>query len=159
MRRQTRRLRLLSSARGTEPAPAPYRRRSVHLPTETVRSRWPPALLGRRALIEVCSIVGLCVVVWVWRRPEQLSRPYVWVEESTILRNFVADGWAAALEPIQGYLILPATVLVTLAAEISFVHLPGLMYVFSLVVFVATVLLLVVPESGGATGRHARRWH
>jgi hypothetical protein len=96
---------------------------------------------------QVVSVVALCVAVWVWRRPEQLVRPYVWVEESDILANFLADGWAAALEPLQGYMLLPATFLVTLAAKISFVHLPGLMYVFSLGVFVATVLLLVVPES------------
>jgi hypothetical protein len=95
----------------------------------------------------VVSVVALCVLVWVCRRPEQLVRPYVWVEESHILRNFLADGWSAALEPIQGYLILPSTFLVTLAAELSFVHLPGLMYLFSLALFVATVLLLVVPES------------
>ena len=109
--------------------------------------RRPP--LGSAALEghEVVSAVAVCVAVWVWRRPEQLVRPYVWVEESHILRNFLTDGWTAAVEPIQGYLILPSTALVTLAAEISFVHLPGLMYLCSLAVFVATVLLLVVPES------------
>ena len=52
-----------------------------------------------------------------------------------------------AFEPIQGYLILPANVLVALAADISFMHLPELMYAFALAVFVATVLLLVLPES------------
>jgi hypothetical protein len=127
-----------------------------HLGAET-RGRRPAALLRPRALIEVVSIVAACVLVWVWRRPEQLVRPYVWVEESTILENFVADGWTAAVEPIQGYVILPATVFVTLAAEISFVHLPGLMYVFALAVFVATIVLLVVPESrwGDRTTRAA----
>jgi hypothetical protein len=96
---------------------------------------------------QVVSVVALCLVVWVWRRPEQLVRPYVWVEESHILRNFLADGWLAAVEPVQGYLILPATALVTLAAELSFVHVPGLMYLFSSAVFATTVLLLVIPDS------------
>jgi hypothetical protein len=121
--------------------------RSVRRLVESGPDRWARVLRRRRAPIEVVSIVALCVLVWIWRRPEQVVRPYVWVEESTILRKFIEDGWAAALEPISGYLILPATVLVTLSAELSFVHLPGVMYVFALAVFVATILLLVVPES------------
>jgi hypothetical protein len=121
--------------------------RPVHQCVEARRDRWARVLQRRRAPIEVASVVALCVVVWVWRRPEQLVRPYVWVEESHILQNFIEDGWSAALEPISGYLILPATDLVTLSAELSFVHLPGVMYVFALAVFVGTILLLVVPES------------
>jgi hypothetical protein len=107
----------------------------------------PVELLGRRDVLEVLAILAFCVLVWVWRRPEQVVRPYVWVEESVILRNFLEDGWSSALEPIQGYLILPATFLVTLSAEVSFAELPGVMYVFALAVFVATVLLLVLPTS------------
>jgi hypothetical protein len=124
---------------------------------ESRRDRWARVLQRRRAPIEVVSIVGVCVGIWIWRRPGQLLRPYVWVEESHILQNYLEDGWTAALEPIQGYLILPATVLVTLSAELSFVHLPGVMYVFSLAIFVATVLLLVVPGSrwGDRTTRGA----
>jgi hypothetical protein len=101
--------------------------------------------------------VAACVVVWILRRPEQLTRPYVWVEESFIIRNFLEDGWAGAFEPIQGYLILPANVLVALATDISFMQLPELMYAFGLVVFVATVLLLLLPESrwGDLTTRSA----
>jgi hypothetical protein len=138
-------------------APALQRRRSLRQLVDSQPDRWARILGRRRAPIEVASIVALCVVVWVWRRPEQLVRPYVWVEESHILQNFIEDGWSASLEPIQGYLILPATVLVTLSAELSFVELPGVMYAFSLAVFVATVLLLVVPESrwGNRTTRGA----
>jgi hypothetical protein len=147
----------LSSARRTETAPSRYRRPVEQVGPHTRRPQGVLALLQNRGLIEVVSIVALCVLVWVWRRPEQVVRPYVWVEESHILEDFLQDGWAAALEPIQGYLILPATFLVTLAAEISFVELPGLMYVFALAVFVATVLLLVIPESrwGDRTTRAA----
>lgn len=131
--------------------------RSERQVVESRRDRWARVLQRRRAPIEVVSIVAVCVGIWIWRRPEQLLRPYVWVEESHILQNYLEDGWTAALEPIQGYLILPATVLVTLSAELSFVHLPGVMYVFSLAIFVATVLLLVVPGSrwGDRTTRGA----
>jgi hypothetical protein len=80
----------------------------------------------------------------------------MWVEESFIIRNFLEDGWAGAFEPIQGYLILPANVLVASATEISFMQLPDLMYAFALAVFVAAVLLLF-PESrwGDLTTRSA----
>jgi hypothetical protein len=46
---------------------------------------------------------------------------------------------------------------VTLAAEISFVELPALMYVLALAIFVATVLLLLIPDShwGNRTTRAA----
>lgn len=111
----------------------------------------------RRDALRILAVVGFCVVVWVWRRPEQLRRPYVWVEESEIIRNFLRDGWAGGLEPIQGYLVLPANVLVSLATAISFMDLPELMYVFALAVFVATVLLIILPESrwGDRTTRSA----
>ena len=114
-----------------------------------LRRRLPEAwgAATRRESVRIFAVVGVCFLVWILRRPEQLTRPYVWVEESFIIRNFLDDGWAGAFEPIQGYLILPANVLVALAADISFVHLPELMYAFASAVFVATVLLLVVPES------------
>jgi hypothetical protein len=142
---------------GTDPARAARRQTEEPSGPDSHRRRSALELLGRRDVLEIIGIVGFCVLVWVWRRPEQVVRPYVWVEESHILRNFLEDGWTSALEPVQGYLILPATFLVTLSAEISFTELPGVMYVFALGVFVATVLLLVVPESrwGDRTTRAA----
>jgi hypothetical protein len=92
-------------------------------------------------------VTAACVLIWALRRPEQLTRPYVWVEESHIIRNFLRDGWAGAFDPIQGYLILPANVLVALATDLSFMHLPRLTYAFATALFVATVLLLLVPDS------------
>jgi hypothetical protein len=110
-----------------------------------------------RDSLRILAVAAFCVLVWILRRPEQLTRPYVWVEESFIVRNFLDDGWAGAFETIQGYLILPANVLVALATEISFLQLPELMYAFALAVFVATVLLLLLPVSrwGDLTTRSA----
>ena len=110
-----------------------------------------------RDAVRIVAVAGLCLIIWILRRPEQLTRPYVWVEESFIIRNFLDDGWAGAFEPIQGYLILPSTVLVTLATDLSFVHLPELTYIFATLVFMATILLLLVPEShwGDLTTRSA----
>jgi len=93
------------------------------------------------------ALVAVCVVVWVWRRPEQLVRPYVWDEESYVLRYYVHGDWIGVLKPLEGYLTLPTNVLVALAASISFVHLPIVMYVFASLMFIATVLIIVVPDS------------
>jgi hypothetical protein len=113
--------------------------------------------LLRRDAVRIPAVVAACVLLWIWRRPEQLSRPYVWVEESYIIKNFLEDGWSGAFDPIQGYLILPANALVSLATWISFLQVPKLMYGFALAVFAATILLLLVPESrwGGLATRSA----
>jgi hypothetical protein len=81
------------------------------------------------------------------RRPQQVWHPYIWDEEGIVVRHFLDGGWLSALGPIQGYLILPATLLVPLAASISFAHLPVLMFWFATGVFALTVVILVVPES------------
>ena len=80
-------------------------------------------------------------------RPDQVSHPYVWDEESFVLKHFVDHGWLAPLKPVEGYLILPVGLLEALAAQISFVHLPRLMYGFATLMFLATIALLVFPDS------------
>ena len=50
---------------------------------------------------------------WSWRK---LFHPYLWDEESIVIRRFLDDGWLGALHPVQGYLILPTTLLLPLAA-------------------------------------------
>jgi hypothetical protein len=105
------------------------------------------ALARRGGVIAIGAAAGLCLLIWIWRRPEQLTRPYVWDEESVILERFVSGGWLDAFRPVNGYLILPANVLVPLAAEISFPNLPPLMYAFSTFVFLVTLLILLLPDS------------
>ena len=80
------------------------------------RERLPGALKAatRQDSVRIVALAGVCMLIWILRRPEQLTRSYVWVEESFIVRNFLDDGWAGAFEPIQGYLILPANTLVAL---------------------------------------------
>ena len=105
-------------------------------------------LTSRRATL---LVVGGCLLIWFWRRPEQLLRPYVWDEESVVIRRFLDDGWLGALRPVQGYLILPSTLLLPLAAAISFAHLPVLAYWMATTVFALTVWMLVVPDSRWGT--------
>jgi hypothetical protein len=99
----------------------------------------------------------LCLGIWIARRPEQLTRPYVWAEESFILRRYLSDGWSGALEPVQGFLVVPTNPLLALAAELSFVRLPWIAYVLATAVFATTILMLVLPESwwGGRGTRAA----
>jgi hypothetical protein len=76
-----------------------------------------------------------------------MLHPYVWDEESLVIRRFLDDGWFGALRPVQGYLILPASFLLPLAASVSFVHLPVLAFWMATLVFGLTVWMLVLPES------------
>jgi hypothetical protein len=89
----------------------------------------------------------MCLLIWFWRRPEALAHPYVWDEESFVLRRFIEDGWASALHPVQGYLVLPTSLLLTISASVSMAHLPILTYSAATGIFGATIVLLVVPES------------
>ena len=63
------------------------------------------------------------------------------------MRHFLDGGWLGAVRPVQGYVILPTTLLLPLAASVSFAHLPVLMFWLATGVFALTVVMLVVPES------------
>lgn len=92
-------------------------------------------------------VLGGCLLIWFGRRPEQLFHPYLWDEESNVLRRFLDDGWLGALRPDEGYLILPATLLLPLAAIISFTHLTVVAFWMATTVFALTVWMMVVPDS------------
>ena len=97
-----------------------------------------------------------CLSIWFLRRPQQVWHPYVWAEESIVVRHFLDGGWLGALRPVQGYVILPTTLLLPLAASVSFAHLPVLMSLLATGVFALTVVMLVVPESRwGSRGTRA----
>jgi hypothetical protein len=109
--------------------------------------RWRDAWHRHERLFTTLGVVAFCVLIWIWRRPGQLTHPYVWDEESTILRHYLDGGFIGALGPVQGYLILPPAFLFAVAVKISIVQLPWLTYAFALLVFVATILMIVVPDS------------
>ena len=97
---------------------------------------------------ELGAVVCLCFVIWILRRPHQLLQPYVWVEESQILREYIHHGWLGAIKfAPAGYLIMPVNLLLPFSAWISFIHLPALLYVFATAVFAVTILLIVLPDS------------
>jgi hypothetical protein len=80
--------------------------------------------------------VGLAIatiVILIWRRPDQLLHPYVWVEEGTItLPAYLHHGWLSLFHPVAGYLVLPSKLIFLTAATLSFAHLPELTYWFTL---------------------------
>jgi hypothetical protein len=105
------------------------------------------ALRRQAKPIVTVGAVALCLIVWIARRPEQLTRPYVWDEEAVVLKDFIESGWAAALTPVQGYLVLPSSPLLALGAQISLTDVPTTSYISASLVFVVTVVMLVVPDS------------
>jgi hypothetical protein len=92
-------------------------------------------------------VMGGCLLIWFTRRPEQLFHPYLWDEESQILRHFLSGGWLGAQRPVNGYFNLTATLLVPLAATISFAHLPIVAFWMATAVFLLTIWMLVIPDS------------
>lgn len=106
------------------------------------RPRLPRSVIKREAIL----LVGLAiatVAILIWRRPDQLLHPYVWVEEGTItLPAFLHHGWLSLFYPVQGYLVLPSKLIFLLAATLSFAHLPVLTYWLT-VVFTFLVVVCV----------------
>lgn len=109
--------------------------------------RWRDAWQRHERLFTTIGVVAFCVLIWIWRRPGQLTHPYVWDEEVTILRHYLDGGFIGALRPVDGYLILPPAFLFAVAVKISIVQFPWLTYAFALLVFIATILMIVVPDS------------
>lgn len=93
-------------------------------------------LLSRSAFKrEAVLLAGLAiatVVILIWRRPDQLLYPYIWVEEGTVtLPALIHHGWLSLFYPVQGYLVLPAKLIFLTAATLSFAYLPELTYWFT----------------------------
>lgn len=72
--------------------------------------------------------LGAALVATMWyRRPDQFTHPYIWVEDGTRnLPDYIAHGWAFVLEPMVGYISLPIRVLFGIGASVSFRWLPEL---------------------------------
>lgn len=96
----------------------------------------------------VASTVVLSLVVWVLRRPDQLLRPYVWVEKYLIINRTITEGfWSAAVGEYVGYLMVPTSLIVAAVTVIDLRSLPELAYLAATIVFILTILLIVVPSS------------
>lgn len=114
---------------------------------ETSNEVEPPAQRSMLSAGLASFTIVACLMVWVMRRPAQLVTPYIWAEESVVLKSWLEQGWSAAFNPLQGYFAFPSSLLIVLGAELSAPALPVLEYVFATAVFLTTVALLLVPDS------------
>ena len=92
-----------------------------------------PALLA-------LSLVVATVAVLFWRRPDQFFAPMIWAEDSTILGDYAAHGWASIVVPIQGYHILSTKLITMSSFQLSFALAPY----FALWITVAFTCLVVL---------------
>lgn len=82
-----------------------------------------------RRLAEILALLAIIFTALIWRRPDQMLHPYIWVEEGThTLPDYARIGWLSAFSPVAGYLVLPAKIIFLAAATISFDHLVTIEY-------------------------------
>lgn len=94
------------------------------------------------------GFIVLAILILIWRRPDQFSHPYIWVEEGTVtLPAYLAHGWRSLLDPVAGYIVLPAKLIFLSAASLSFSHLPRLEYWFTLIFEAGTLALIAFSPS------------
>ena len=71
------------------------------------------------------GLLLLTVAVLWWRRPDQFSHPYIWVEEgSYTLKAYAASGLASVVEPVSGYFVLAAKLIALTAFRLSIAWAP-----------------------------------
>ena len=87
------------------------------------------------------------IVLYARRRPDQLAHPMVWAEETVILGRWFTSHSSALVDPVAGQSVLVSSWLVSLAGAISLRHLPTIEVGLMLLVFAATLLLLILPDS------------
>jgi len=87
----------------------------------------------------------LTIVVLVFRRPDQFSNPYIWVEDgTTILNQYLEHGWLTLFYPVNGYFITPTKIIHTLSVMLSFRWFPEISYWLTMLftIFVVSAIAL-----------------
>ena len=72
----------------------------------------------------LASLWLLTVVVLVWRHPDQFSHPYIWGEESFVLRDYTERGLAAIFGSTHGFPDLIARAISVFSFQLSILHAP-----------------------------------
>lgn len=80
------------------------------------------------------AAIGLAaILISMIRRPNQINRPAIWVEEGTqFLPQYLEHGWRFLFDPVNGYLIIPSKLNAWIAYHLSFEHYPEVSYVLAL---------------------------
>ena len=101
------------------------------------------------------GVLLLTVAVLWWRRPDQFSHPYIWVEEgSYTLKAYAASGLASLIDPVSGYFVLAAKLIALTAFRLSIAWAPEIETALT-VLFTAAVAGAVALAP---TSLRARPW-
>lgn len=86
------------------------------------------------------------LAIVLWRRPDQITAPFIWCEDgSQVLPQYIAHGAASLFEPVSGYLILPAKLIEVTAFRLSFTHYPAVAVALTLL-FTAFVVWAIASS-------------
>jgi hypothetical protein len=103
---------------------------------------------GRRTAVKLIWLFLATIVALLIRRPDQLLRPYLWVEDGRVnLPAFAAQGWSMVVEPIVGYLSVPMRAVFAIAASISFRWLPELLAALTVAATFAVVATIAMAPT------------
>lgn len=79
-----------------------------------------PLAHGKKTLSVGVMLLLITTAVLMFRRPEQFSTPYIWVEDGVFsINQFLEHGWVSLFDPVQGYLILPSKIIHVIAMSLS----------------------------------------
>jgi hypothetical protein len=101
---------------------------------------------SKSTAFQATVLFALTIAVLDLRRPDQFTRPYIWVEDGTvILKGFAERGWNSFFDPVNGYLI-SITKLITLTAfQISALDAPAIAFWLT-VLFTAGTIIAVATS-------------
>lgn len=96
-----------------------------------------------------CGLLGaLTFTTVIFRRPDQLLHPYIWVEEGTVsLKQFLTHGASFLFEPVAGYLIVPSKVIFLLSTMVATDQFPLALALGSIVFCWLTLTALAIAPS------------
>lgn len=105
-------------------------------------------MTSRRNLAKCATLSLATLVVLMFRRPDQFTSPYIWVEDGTVsLPQYLTDGWLSLVEPVAGYLILPSKIIHLVSMSISATHYPAIANWLNVVFHAATLCILALSPT------------
>ena len=69
--------------------------------------------------LKLTALVALTMAILVWRRSDQFTHPYIWMEESWMLREYASDGLSAVFGTVNGFPQLVARVLAVTSYKVA----------------------------------------
>lgn len=135
-------------------ARSPVAASGVSLEHKGTAAGWQVWQRGLR-LLGPLAVIAAATAVTMARRPDEFHAHYLWAEESSIVHDWLTDGWQAAFHPVQGDFMPFTAGSIGLASRVTWLYFPTLDYVAATLTFALTCALLLFPRSrwGGPTVR------